>query len=661
MAEIKKIYDDAERINQILPETNERAVYDDNGTPLNNKLGKIIDLINQKQMEVGSVPSDLTPTKDSNNWVTSGGIYENIYAPEETNIFENTSQTNWNTGNISNGSIVTTYANKYQIVNLPSDYDYIEVYKGLSSFNLNIAYYNASTDKYVYVPSIDAGTSATRKITVKTTKICLLLWDKPTDEQAQAETITVNSFVEDPYIRQSTLDEFIETPVFDVLFNTDNGGIVWYQGGISLNTGYEGDNTNAIRSGYIKTYKSPIVVHLGLISGDSFDYNVFCVAYDEDGIKIQNYTGSGSSGEGDVTINNADYIRICHYSAEHAINPSRGGEAKDSVIVKMNVFDKLGALEQTYSNPVLKVTFADPTVWNGEDGYFYALSTGNMYTKPMYRSANLINWEDTKDLPYTTETAAAIEAIIGNTNYWAPCVVKIKSGQWNLYLSAPSNNSTHRGIVVLKSSHPTIGYEIANFFTATFGDYIDPCIARDEKNRVWMFAGSNAKMFRRQLTDDGLDFAENSEWVHVAGLESGASGNINRIKTFEGAYLYRRQGYWYLFCSSGRWASYDYAIRVVRSATIDGNFVDKSGNLATDGYAETIMSTASNNPFYGPGHNAEIITDKNGKTWMPYHCHWIGMTSNDRPLCLDEVLWDENGWPYFSDNKPSFFHSIPNM
>jgi hypothetical protein len=74
MAEIKKIYEDAARTQEIYPLTHEKSVIDDNGTPLNSKLGMITDLVNQKQMAVGSVPSDLAPMRGSSNWVTSDGI-----------------------------------------------------------------------------------------------------------------------------------------------------------------------------------------------------------------------------------------------------------------------------------------------------------------------------------------------------------------------------------------------------------------------------------------------------------------------------------------------------------------------------------------------------------------------------------------------------------
>lgn len=69
-----------------------------------------------------------------------------------------------------------------------------------------------------------------------------------------------------------------------------------------------------------------------------------------------------------------------------------------------------------------------------------------------------------------------------------------------------------------------------------------------------------------------------------------------------------------------------------------------------DGYAETILSTREDDAFFGPGHNGEIFTTPSGKTYMFYHCHWRGCQDMSfRPMCLQEVFWSEDGWPFFAN------------
>lgn len=63
---------------QVYPITHTKAVLDDNGNSVEQRLQENLDLINQKQLEVGAVPSDVAPTEGSTNWVTSGGVYNAI-------------------------------------------------------------------------------------------------------------------------------------------------------------------------------------------------------------------------------------------------------------------------------------------------------------------------------------------------------------------------------------------------------------------------------------------------------------------------------------------------------------------------------------------------------------------------------------------------------
>lgn len=65
---------------QFFPITHTNAVIDDNGYTVESRMQAVQDVVNQAQMQIGSVPNDLAPTEDSTNWVTSGGIYNAIQA-----------------------------------------------------------------------------------------------------------------------------------------------------------------------------------------------------------------------------------------------------------------------------------------------------------------------------------------------------------------------------------------------------------------------------------------------------------------------------------------------------------------------------------------------------------------------------------------------------
>lgn len=618
--------------------------------------------INKKSLATIIEATETIPTENSENLITSGGVYDAL--PKTTNtLFENTVSTNWLSGNISNGSIVTNYANRYLVIELPEDIGVVNVESSASTFTLLVEASNSASSGYVWKATRTANSSLSTSINLSGySYLCLLLYDKPSTTQAQQEVIKItyktffggiaitNDFFEDgDYAAGASLTNVLGTSLYIEKLTTGNG-ITWIQGGINGSTGYLESNRNAICTEPIHLLgDSQAEVYKGVLSGETG----MIAVYDENGV-FKAFVGALST----ISYPNG-YIRFVFYGGT-AITPESGASSNAYVIRRIGLKGRLELLEnkiiKTYSNPVLRIDFPDPTIWDGEDGYFYALATGSVTKRTMYRSANLIDWEDTGELPYTNDVAQTILSNFGSsTSYWAPHVYKVKEGQWNLYLTKPSG-----GIAFLISKYPTYGYEFVKFTTAPFGDYIDPDVARDRDGSLWMFAGSADMMHRRQMSDDGLDFAEGSEWVHVAGRPSGESGNTNRIKTFEGEYLYRHKGYWYLFCSSGGYGGSTYALRVVRSATLDGTFVDKEGNLATDGYAETLLS--SGGELYGPGHNAPIFVDSDGKTWMLYHSHWTGMSSSAaRPMCIDEVLWDEDGWPYFNGGTPSLSHIAPSV
>lgn len=64
---------------QVYPITHTKAVLDDNGNSVEQRLEEQMDVINQKQLEVGAVPSDIMPTAGSTHWVTSGGVFNVTY------------------------------------------------------------------------------------------------------------------------------------------------------------------------------------------------------------------------------------------------------------------------------------------------------------------------------------------------------------------------------------------------------------------------------------------------------------------------------------------------------------------------------------------------------------------------------------------------------
>ena len=80
------------------------------------------------------------------------------------------------------------------------------------------------------------------------------------------------------------------------------------------------------------------------------------------------------------------------------------------------------------------------------------------------------------------------------------------------------------------------------------------------------------------------------------------------------------------------------------------------GLTMTKGFAEPVLWSERDDEFSGPGHNGEIFTLSNGRSYFIYHCHWREKDrGNHRPrvMLAQEIRWDKSGWPYVEGNHPA--------
>lgn len=139
-----------------------------------------------------------------------------------------------------------------------------------------------------------------------------------------------------------------------------------------------------------------------------------------------------------------------------------------------------------------------------------------------------------------------------------------------------------------------------------------------------------------------------------------------RERIMEGLYLYRRKEWWYAFVSTGEFTNDTYKIKVGRAVSLTDDFKDKDGISLSDGIGGSVILQTKDDRFEGPGHNGEIFETKDGKTWMYYHCHVKGVTEIvpglnvlARPILLQEIKWDSDGWPYFENGCPAAIADVP--
>jgi arabinan endo-1,5-alpha-L-arabinosidase len=315
----------------------------------------------------------------------------------------------------------------------------------------------------------------------------------------------------------------------------------------------------------------------------------------------------------------------------------------------------------TYRNPIsadFADTFADPVIVRGHDGYWYAYGTTDplregekvFHRVPMARSANLADWTYVGDAfgpdqrpPYATADAA----------FWAPDVRWI-DGRWVMYVTVTNTTVSGDGF------DTAIGAATAPTPTGPWTFAPEPVVAP----RPGAGGGYLWTIDPSQFTDvDGTNYLYYGSyyggiWVTVLsadGLHAAGTANMVAIDNkFEGSYVLRHSGWYYLFASTANCCAgpaTGYSVHVGRSRSPRGPYVDRYGvPLVASRAGGTPILMQNGNRWIGTGHNG-FLTDLSGQDWIVYHAidradpyldEPFGI--NERPMLLDRLDWI-GGWP----------------
>ena len=320
---------------------------------------------------------------------------------------------------------------------------------------------------------------------------------------------------------------------------------------------------------------------------------------------------------------------------------------KKSIVAALGILAWGNLLAQNkYTNPVFDQNTPDPSVVQAPDGAFYAYGTGGTCRK----SYDLVHWED---MGIALQRPTWNDSVRTDKNgkqhpmrfsLWALDVSRVGKKYLVHYASAYWGNETRTGLGVAEGTSPTEFTDCGKMFCSTeigVQNSIDPCYVKD-KGKKYLIWGSFRRLYMGRLTKDGKRIKNPSHLTQVAGT------------AFEGAMVYKRKGYYYLFASVGtccEGAKSTYHTVVGRSKKLAGPYVDRQGGRMLDNHYETVIK--GNDRWKGPGHNSEIITDKEGDTWLLYHAYDALDPEKGRVMLLDKLLWDEEGWPYMEGGTPS--------
>ena len=295
-----------------------------------------------------------------------------------------------------------------------------------------------------------------------------------------------------------------------------------------------------------------------------------------------------------------------------------------------------------YKNPVVAGSLPDPTVIKAPDGYFYIYATEDYRNMPIMKSKNLVQWTYC-GTAFTDETRPTFEPDGG---IWAPDINYI-NGQYVLYYAMSKWGGLETcGIGVATADKPDGPFtDHGKLFRSNeigVSNSIDPSFLQYE-GKNYLVWGSFRGIYVIEMSEDGLTVAAGAEKKQLAGT------------AFEAAYIHQHGDFYYLFASVGtccNGAQSTYKVVVGRSSSVWGPYLSKEGNsMMNNRYSDVI---GVNSHFVGNGHNSQIIEDNAGQDWMLYHGIDMSDPDGGRFLMLDQIKWDDTGWPYVEGGSPSF-------
>ncbi len=318
------------------------------------------------------------------------------------------------------------------------------------------------------------------------------------------------------------------------------------------------------------------------------------------------------------------------------------------------IFTTLVAAQETYTNPVVIPVAADPSVIRTEDGTFYLYATqddwgdgqGNHYI-PMFKSVDLVNWEFVRDAfiapPRWKE---------GGGFMWAPDISYF-DGTYYLYYASS----------LWGDPNPCIGLAIATAPEGPWQDLGEPVFCSEDisvRNSidafVWyenggrtMVWGSWNNIYAISLNEDGTEVV--GEKTQLADTR------------FEAPYIIKRDGFYYLFVSSGSCCEGEfssYTTWVGRSENLLGPYLDSTERDLRYGGGEVVLYR--NDAWVGPGH-VTVVTDDAGDDWIVYHAipaddPRLSNGVNRRPTLIDKITWSD-GWPVVNNGYGPTFGPQP--
>ncbi|MFE7072391.1 arabinan endo-1,5-alpha-L-arabinosidase [Streptomyces sp. NPDC057620] len=278
----------------------------------------------------------------------------------------------------------------------------------------------------------------------------------------------------------------------------------------------------------------------------------------------------------------------------------------------------------------------DPTVIRLKSGAYAAYSTGGIIGARL--SEDRTHWDDAGNA--FAEPPSWWYEYNDAGDPWAPDI-SYRAGRYWLYYAVSSWGTNHSaiGVATSRSGVPGTWTDHGKALTSETTDTwnaIDPAVTRAD-GKLWMAFGSYWTGIRMVELDPATGKAVPGTTVHHLATRPDAPYAV------EGPYIVRHGRFYYLF------ASYDaccagvnstYKIRVGRSTSITGPYVDSTGTPLLQGGGDLLLE--GHGRYIGTG--GQSVFKDDGKDWLAYH-YYDAQDEGTPKLGLNRLSWSKEGWP----------------
>jgi arabinan endo-1,5-alpha-L-arabinosidase len=284
----------------------------------------------------------------------------------------------------------------------------------------------------------------------------------------------------------------------------------------------------------------------------------------------------------------------------------------------------------------------DPTIAR-EGEWYYVFSTGAGI--PVRRSKDLIDWKMLPSVFPEAVPAWTKEKIpkgSGGDLVWAPDILRF-NGRYFLYYSV-STLGSQRSVIGLATAttldpdSPRAGWHDEGMILESFPEKdpynaIDPSMCVDKEGNPWLVWGSYwSGIYLARINPATGRLLEGASRHHIA-----ARRPAQPQAGIEGPIIIRKNRFYYLFVSHDDMVNYN--VKVGRSATITGPYLDRLGRQLLEGYGTPVI--APYGKYRGTGHNGLLIDEC---PWFDVIVHHTLMPES-RDLQVRPLFWSRDGWP----------------